>query len=226
MHAERAIKFLFCFTLVLACAFIIPNGKAAILYPQAPEGGVQAVSNALDSKFLKPVTHLPPAKDLTISMPVGVYYYVLKYTNLFSGQFLSATRLSAWRFFLADVTNSAALQLGYDAKKEEWQVTEWTFYHARSKSSDPFLQTLRVAENLPQVKEQDYELRYLDLVQFPFSAFWLHGKSNDIIIPVPMYGKWQDLRPYSESEMTGILKREMEEKMKQPRYKAPGIPVG
>jgi hypothetical protein len=222
---DMPIKFFLCLALVLGGAFIAPNCNADIIYPQAPAGGEQAVSNTLDSKFLKHFAHLPPPPNLTIARPFGVYYYTINDTNLFSGRFLSATKFAGWRFLLTSATNSAGLQLGYDEKNQGWLVMEWIFYNPRPITSDPVLQTLRATENLPQAKKQDYELRYLDFRQLQFCAVWLHGKSNDIIIPVPMYGKWQDFRPYSEGEIAGILKREIEEKMKQPRYKGPGIPV-
>jgi hypothetical protein len=162
---------------------------------------------------------------LTIARPFGVYRYGINYTNLFSGQFLSATKFSGWLFLLTDGTNSAGLHLGYGEKNQKWPEMGWTFYPVRPNSSDPLLQTLLAAEKLPQVRNQDYELRYLDFMPLQFYAFWLHGKSGDVIVPVPIYGKWQDFRPYSENEVAKILRREIEEKMKQPPYKGPGIPV-
>ena len=39
---------------VLVGALFIPDCNAGIIYPKAPDGGEQAVSNLLDSRFLKP----------------------------------------------------------------------------------------------------------------------------------------------------------------------------
>jgi hypothetical protein len=157
--------------------------------------------------------HLPPAKDLTISRPFGVYCYGTNYTNLISGRLLSAARLYSWRFMLTDGTNSAGLDLVYDKKNGGWQEIGGCFYPARPNSSNPVLETLQAAERLPQVKKGDCELRYLNFMDIQFFAVWLHGKSSDIILPVPVYGKWQDYRPYSEHEMIELLKREVEDKM-------------
>ena len=74
MNMDIAIKIFLCLALILGGAFIAPNINAGIIYAQAPDGGVQAVSNALDSSFLKPMTHLPPIKDLTIARPFRVYW--------------------------------------------------------------------------------------------------------------------------------------------------------
>ncbi|HEY1789026.1 MAG TPA: hypothetical protein VGJ73_12760 [Verrucomicrobiae bacterium] len=220
------MKFVLCLALGLAGGFFAVNCNAAIVYPQAPDGGWQAVSNALDSKFFKPITHLPPLNDLTITRPFRVYWRS-NYTNPPSESFLSATRLVGWRFLLSDGTNSAGVLLRYDDKKREWPVMGLSMYGPAPISIDPVLQTLRVAENLPQVRKEDYELRYLDFMDLQFYAFWLHGKSNDVIIPVPVYGQWQDHRSYSEGEISAILKREIEERMKQRKlfHAGPGIQV-
>jgi hypothetical protein len=171
------------------------------------------------------VTHLPPAKDLTIARPFPVYFYGMNYTNLLSSHLLSATKLGSWRFLLTDGTNSAGLDLGYDQKNGRWAEFGYCFYPPCPKFSDPVLETLRAAERLPQVKKEDYELRYLNFLDIQFFAVWLHGKSSDIIMPVPVYGKWQDFRPYSEPEMIERLKREIEGEMKKSAYKGPGILV-
>jgi hypothetical protein len=219
-------KLILCLALVLSGGFIVPNCNAGIVYPKAPDGGEQAVSNALGSSFLKPLTRLLPAKDLTIARPFGVYCYGMNYTNLLSGQLLSAAKLCSWRFLLTDGTNSAGLDLGYDKKNGGWQQIGWSLPPAHPNFSDPVLETLQAAERLPQVKKKDYELRYLNFLEIQFFAVWLHGKSGDIIIPVPVYGKWRDYRPYSEREMIKLLKREIKNKMKEPAYKGLGYPVG
>jgi hypothetical protein len=77
-------------------------------------------------------------------------------------------------------------------------------------------EALQKAEELPQVKEQDYELRSL-AIDLWFRAVWLHGKTNDIIIPLPpTYGQWNAYQPYSENEMMKLLKPDAENSLKQP----------
>jgi hypothetical protein len=79
------------------------------------------------------------------------------------------------------------------------------------------LEALLIAEQLPQVKKQDYELRSLDMPWLLFSAVWLHGKSNDIIVPLPDHWKrWNRDQPYSEGEIIKILKPEAQRKLKFP----------
>jgi len=77
-------------------------------------------------------------------------------------------------------------------------------------------EALQVAEHLPKVKTQDYEPRLLDSAPILFVAVWLHGKSDDIIIPLPpTFGRWNAYQPYSESEMIKLLKPEAKKKLKE-----------
>jgi hypothetical protein len=65
---------------------------------------------------------------------------------------------------------------------------------------------LQEAEKLPQVQKQDYEARLLDNPLVALSAVWLHGQSNDIIIPLPpTYNRMSAYQPYSESQIIKIL---------------------
>ena len=78
-------------------------------------------------------------------------------------------------------------------------------------------EALQIAEQLPQVKKQDYEPRFLDSAPILFVAVWLHGKSDDIIIPLPpTFGRWNAYQPYSESEMIKLLEPEAKKKFKEP----------
>jgi len=79
------------------------------------------------------------------------------------------------------------------------------------------LEALRSAESLPQIQKKDFELRRLDCPSLLFVAVWLHGKSDDILIPLPPTGgRWNACQPYSESEMIKLLQPEAEKKLKSP----------
>jgi len=83
---------------------------------------------------------------------------------------------------------------------------------------DAPLDALRTAEQLPQVKKQDYELRILEASAVYFRAVWLHGESDDIIIPLPeTFRRWNAYQPYSESQMIMLLKPEAKKVLKAPR---------
>jgi len=90
--------------------------------------------------------------------------------------------------------------------------------------SNETLEALRMAEQLPQIKKQDYELRCLDDMSLHFVMVWLHGKSDDILIPLPpTFGRWNAYQPYSESEMINLLKPEAGKKLKEKLKELPGM---
>ncbi len=155
-------KLILCLALVLS-----GNCYAAIVYPLDSNGERQIVSTNID---LKSSGHV----------------YGVALTNLASGQFLSATKVSKYDFSGDHFDN---------------EISE----------------ALRIAEQLPQVEKQDYEPRLLDIPSILFVAVWLHGKSDDIIIPLPpTFGRWNAYQPYSESEIIKLLKPEAKKKLKQP----------
>ena len=76
---------------------------------------------------------------------------------------------------------------------------------------------LQIAEQLPQVKKLDYEPRLLNIPPILFVAVWLHGKSDDIIIPLPpTFGRWNAYQPYSGKQIIKLLKSAAKKKLKEP----------
>jgi hypothetical protein len=189
------------------------NCPAAIIYPKAPDGREQIIREAFQglSRSISRYLGGYQIEDLTIANPFRDYSVGL--TNLASGQLLPAARASTWRYLLmhgtnavaaaelmADPTNGAALKFaGLDTTDFSKETQE----------------ALRRAEQLPQIQKQDYELRRLDCPSILFVAVWLHGKSDDIIIPLPKtFGRWNAYQPYSEGEMIKLLKPEAEQRLK------------
>ena len=198
-------KLLLCLALVLS-----GNSYGAIVYPKAPDGGQQMVSKNLVPKFLG----VSRIEDLTIANPYENYYVGL--TNLASGEFLSATKNNGyWTYPLMHGTNTVG-EAGLSADEKTGKALK---FHSLQKSpfADGTLKALRMAEQLPQIKKQDYEIRRFDIPWMLFVAVWLHGKSDDIIIPLPpTFGRWNAYQPYSESEIIKLLKPEAKKKLKQP----------
>jgi hypothetical protein len=205
------LKPLLCLALVLSGGL---NCPAAIIYPKAPDGGQQVIHETFRQGLSRSISRYLGGyqiEDLTIANPFRDYSVGL--TNLASGQLLPAARAGNWRYLLmrgtnavgaaelmTDPTNGAALKFaGLD-------TTDF---------SRETLEALRRAEQLPQIQKQDYELRRLDCPSILFVAVWLHGKSDDIIIPLPKtFGRWNAYQPYSESEMIELLQPEAEKRLK------------
>jgi len=190
--------------------------RAAIVNPPAPEGGRRLVYENVrrelraDPRFLGGWR----ANELAIAEPHGAYFVGL--TDLASGHLLSAAKLGNWRYLLLHGTNA----VGAAELKTEENTGRVLGFSAleQTRFADETLQALRIAEKLPQIKKRDYELRYLDIPGILFVAVWLHGKSDDIIIPLPpTFGRWDAYQPYSGRQMLKLLKPEAAKRLKTPK---------
>ena len=189
---------------------------AAIVYPKAPDGGRQLViENASeilrsDPRFLGGFR----IEELTITTPYQDYDVGL--TNLASGKLLSATKSSGyWTYLFMHETHA----VGYSGLMADEKTGKALKASGLSQSvfPDAPLDALRIAEHLPQIKKSDYEVRRLHISSLHFVAIWLHGKSDDIIIPLPLtFRRWTAYQPYSESEMIKLLKPEAKKQLKEP----------
>lgn len=205
--------FLFCLALVLGSAVFGDNCSAAIIFPEGPTGGEAVTREAFKGMSRSISRYLGgyQIEDLTIATPFRSYSVGL--TNLASGQLLPAAQAGNWRYPLIHGTNAVgAAELRADPTHE----TVLKFVGLDTSDFPRETQAaVRRAEQLPQVKSQDYELRRLDCRPILFVAVWLHGKSDDIIIPLPPTGgRWNACQPYSESEMIKLLQPEAEKKLK------------
>ena len=203
-------KLLLCLALVFGSDL---NCPAAILHPEAPDGGEQVIRESFKglSRSISRYLGGYQIEDLTIARPFRDYAVGL--TNLASGQLLPAARAGTWRYLLLHGTNAVgAAELmadpanGAALKFANLDTTDF---------SRETQEALRRAESLPRIQKQDYELRRLDCPSVLFVAIWLHGKSDDILIPLPpTRGRWNAWQPYSESEMIKLLQSEAEKRLK------------
>lgn len=200
---------------VLSGLVFCDDGQAAITFPESPTGGEAVIREAFKglSKSISRYLGGYQIEELTIAAPYRDYSVGL--TNLAAGQLLSATQAGTWRYPLMHGTNAVgAAELTTDP-------ADGTALNFAGLDTSDFpretLEAMRKAEQLPQIREQDYELRRLDCPAVLFVGVWLHGKSDDIIIPLPpTSGRWNAYQPYSESEMIKLLKPEAEKKLKSP----------
>lgn len=185
------------------------NCDAAIIFPKAPDGGEQMVRMHLDAKLLK----VSRIEDVTIADAHRVYY--VGATNLVSGQLLSAARIGPWRYLLLQGTNA----VGAAELKADEKTGKVLGFNSLQRAFEPDapLEALRMAEKLPQIQKEDYEVRYLNIAPVLFVAVWLHSKSDDIIIPLPnTFGRFNAYQPYSESEIIRVLKPVAEKRLQAP----------
>ncbi len=204
-------KFLLCLALVLSGIC-----NATIVYPKAPDGGRQIVVTNVapilqhDARFFDGLK----MEDLTVAEPYREYY-VTNLAMLASGHMLSATASRSWRYLLMHGTYAVGaatlIYSGTNGSALEYNDVQRSFF------PDAPLEALRAAEKLPQTKKQDYEVRALNIAPLNFMAVWLHGESDDIIIPLPpTFGRFNEDQPYSEAEIIKVLKKDAEDVIKHP----------
>ena len=136
--------------------------------------------------------------------------YIVSSQDIISGQLLSPAKPANWHYFVMRGTNA----IGTAEVKSDAKTGRVLKVVAYSQAPAPELQTaLEKARQFPQVGSQSYEFRYLNLSPIYFRAAWLHGKTDDILIPLPpTYRKWDAYHAYSESEVIKILKELIRER--------------
>jgi hypothetical protein len=188
---------------------------ADITYPKPPDGGREIVYKwAGDLQRSEHALKNVPIDDVTISEPHR--WYGAGLNGVVSGHLLSAATSGSWRYILLHGTDVVGVATLMDADAKTGSPLKFTGLYD-SFSGKETLEAVRVAEKLPQIKKQDYEVRFFTIKPLLFYAVWLHGKSDDIIIPLPdTWGRWTAYQPYSEDEIIKLLKKEAQKDMNQP----------
>ncbi len=182
--------------------------SAGIVYPQAPAAGEKAALKYRLGVFDGFFRSFGISTDgLTFGRPFGVYVYRGTLTNLLSGQLLSLADQYAWRYPVMQGTNDmGAIDLKSDQTPGKYLTYAEGSFPSQRHYDDPTVEALRAAERFPRVQRQDYEFRYLNMEPEHFTAVWLHGQTDDILIPLPpTYGRMNAWQPYSAKQIAAIL---------------------
>lgn len=225
-------KLLLCPALVLSSWLSCQSCPAAIIFPKLPDGCPPMTSRALaDLRKAQPSlfttvlfpTNLPVEK-LRASKAFRCYFW--NYQSILSGKLpdsepadTSDRRMPEnisreichdyLSYMVLCGTNMLEmLTVGLDVKNH-WQ-TFGAFYSLGQ--PDPTWMAYQKAKQLPQVKRQNYEFRLL-MINAEIRAVWLHGKTDDIIIPYPLSypTSWKGYQPYSVSEIGELLRRDFDQ---------------
>ncbi len=196
-------KLLLCLALVLS-----DYCRAAIIYPKEPDGGRQMViqfASYFVGKNLPPFKGISTTNDLTFAPPLLEYGAAdLAKGQLLAGATSGRDGWQMWNYIFMHGTN--AVGVAYLEADEKTGKPLKCNSLGDSVFCEEIEKALPEAEQLPQVQKLDYEARLLDDPLVAFSAVWLHGQSNDIIIPLPpTYNRMNAYQPYSESQIIKIL---------------------
>jgi hypothetical protein len=212
-------QMLFSFTSILLIAGSLLQGgagncNAALSHPDDPDGGKKMVREQ-SGQILEQHPPRGYVRDQEMIVSDPHRQYVVSLQDLAAGQLLSAATFSSWHYTLTQGTNLVGMAaLRHDEKTGELKLAGM---YDPGPPLDAEREALRRAEKLSQVQKQDYEFRLLDIEPFYFHAVWLHGKSDDIILPLPeTFGKMKAYEPYSESQTVKLLRPGARKALKTP----------
>ena len=185
----------------------------AITHPKEPEGGNAIVAESLSKldtdKSMRGLSFaFPSIRQFAHTQPHKVYTVGLN--DLAKGKLLSAAKETAWRYLLvADGKPVGEVELGSKTPSTQAGDADLEF---KALNEGPFAEatfnTLRFAEKLDSVAREDYELRFLRIAAVYFAALWLHGKQDDLIIPMGKPpGGLKENTIYQESQVIEALHR-------------------
>lgn len=144
--------------------------------------------------------------QLTISDPIPNYNVGLM--DLAAGQFLASARPAGWTCLFTTQSGAPAGAAGVIEDKTSSTALRFNGLYQTNFTSET-LEAMRRAEQLPQVQKSDHELRRLDCPAVHFVALWLHGRSDDIILPLPpTFGRWNAYQSYSAEQISKLLTTE------------------
>jgi hypothetical protein len=173
--------------------------NAALVYVTPSKEDQQAVCDSI-WRFHQ---HDPPFSnnlrwdDLRVATACRKYF--VEPQDAAAGRLLSATKSGGWRFVFFSRTNAIG---GTDCSADPTSGKPMAC--GEFGTNDYPTETIAMAEQLPETRKQDYEVR-LFAASF-FCGLWLHAKSNDIFIPAnACFGKLQAFKPYSEAQLIKIL---------------------
>jgi hypothetical protein len=220
MAGQMKRKLLLCLALVLSGGSRIDNCDAAIIFPKQAEEYRSIAYQETVSFYHDANPSFAPKNLQTDKLNVtnGFRWYWFNDRSVLSGKLLPPANSTGrgWNYMIMCGTNMIGV-MGLARDTNHWSF-EFPIYSGATLrgQQDPIWAALEKAERLPQVKDQDYEFRYLTYANMDFPMIWLHGKSDDMLIPTSGgYGKWKAYHPYSEKQIVKLLKPEVEDELKQ-----------
>jgi hypothetical protein len=143
------------------------------------------------------------AEELAHSEPHPVFTATLD--DLAAGKLLGAAKKTSWRYLLVH-GESAVAEAELSAGKVKGKELAFLGM-THGPFSGATIEALRAAEQLPQVADADFELRLLKVPAVYLVALWLHGKTEDILVPMGgPPGGLKENKPYSEADVIAALR--------------------
>ena len=187
--------------------------SAGITRPEEPQGGRQIAYDHLVHMFQSDPRFFGDFLPGDLSLVEPLQEYTVTKEKFALGNLLPGATFSNWSYVIMHgdkVLGHVDVKANGETGKMQWDGTSHTPTYDGS-----LVNAMHIAEQLPQVKERDYEARILG-VPFGFLyVLWLHGKTDDILIPLlPVPHGVKAGQPYTESEIIKFLNEAAEARSK------------
>jgi hypothetical protein len=140
--------------------------------------------------------------EVDLAAPHEVFVAGLR--DVAEGRLLAAAQRQGWRYLVARGERAVgSAPLRFDARSNEW-----TFSHlTRGRYVDATVRAIDAAVHAEQVKEDEYDLRLLDIPVLHLRTLWLHADASDLLVPLaPTPGRLRPDRVYTEQELLGAVR--------------------
>lgn len=189
--------------------------------PDPPAEGIGIVRSALGSAMNQPASTMASVineagpENLTTAAPHQIYFVGLR--DIAEGRLLEAAQVVGWRYIIFNGEQplaAAELKVGAEQGSLEFSNINRGLFVAST------VEGVARAEDMTIVRDNDFELRLLDIPSLYVVALWLHGDSdNDLIIPLPPpRPELEQFVSYSEEEVIARLRQPAMERLELDEY--------
>ena len=181
---------------------------AGIVKPEPPQDAQKIADGGLAhsiSSDPKLFPNLHP-EDLSLIAPLPIY--LTGKEKFAQGELLSSAKSAQWAYIVMH-EGKAVGEVDLRTASEAGAPIKPPFVASVSNAStyaNALLEALHQAEQLSQVKKTDYEARILGAPFISLHALWLHGKTDDILIPFFKTPRGITAgQPYTEADIIKLL---------------------
>jgi hypothetical protein len=182
--------------------------------PDPPAEGLGIIRSALSSAMNQPASTMASViaeagpENLTTAAPHQIFFVGLR--DIAEGRLLEAAQVVGWRYLIfkgEQPLAAAELKVGAAEGRLEFSNLNRGLFVGST------IEGVARAEDMAVVRDNDFELRLLDIPSLYVVALWLHGDS-EILIPLPpSRPELEQFTPYSEEEVIARLRQPARERL-------------
>lgn len=178
---------------------------ALVFSKNIPIDRYKVISDYLSSLLSSGMSNIIGSRLLpNLFVSEGYQTYNISLKSLIDGKPLDNLQVGHWRHLLLD-QNKALYEI--DLLEEENNSIRVVAIH-ESPRAEGTRKAFEIAENLEDVKNSDFEIRFLQCFSSNFMSLWLHSNSeaNDIIIPIePNQTELKNYQAYTLNQVILVL---------------------